>query len=266
MFSMRQLLTCALLSAAVLSTAMVAPAQAAFNGTWRADLSKAKFSEKPFTFDIRQGWFHCVTCIPAMTIRADGKDHAVTGQAVDTIRITPVDERSLRMMGKKGGRVVFNQISTLSEDGNNLTVQSTTYPGNGKKPVTVKNTLRREGALQAGTYPASGSWIAEKASGSENGLLATFKTNNGEITMTDPAGESYTARFDGRDASVKGANGWDTVSLKLVNDRTIEETDKFHGNVTSVSTMTVSADGRTMTVVATEKPDERTSTYTWTKQ
>jgi len=53
------------------------------------------------------------------------------------------------------------------------------------------------------------------------------------------AGDSYTAKLDGTDAPVKGAYGWDTVSLKLINDRTIEETDQFNGKVVAVSKMTV---------------------------
>ncbi len=58
----------------------------------------------------------------------------------------------------------------------------------------------------------------------------------------------------------------DAVSLKKINAHTIEETDKRGGTVIDVSTMTVSANGKTMTVVDNDKLTGRTSTYVATKQ
>jgi hypothetical protein len=84
--------------------------------------------------------------------------------------------------------------------------------------------------------------------------------------MSDPTGASYTAKFDGADYPVKGSYGYDAVSLKKINDHTIEETDKRGGTVTDVSTMTVSANGKTLTVVDTDKLSNRTSTYVATRQ
>ena len=45
-----------------------------------------------------------------------------------------------------------------------------------------------------------------------------------------------------------------------------EETDKRDGTVTDVSTMTISANGKTMTVVDTDKLTGRVDTFTATKQ
>jgi hypothetical protein len=83
--------------------------------------------------------------------------------------------------------------------------------------------------------------------------------------MSDPAGQTYTARFDGRDYPVTGAYGRDAVSLKKINARTIEETSKRNGTVTDVSTMTASANGKSMTVVDNDKLANRTSTITLIK-
>ena len=84
--------------------------------------------------------------------------------------------------------------------------------------------------------------------------------------MSTPTGESYTARLDGKDYPVKGAYGWDSVSLKRLDDSTIEETDKRNGKVVEVVKMTVSPDGKKMTVVAMDKLTGRTSTYVAEKQ
>jgi hypothetical protein len=45
---------------------------------------------------------------------------------------------------------------------------------------------------------------------------------------------------------------YDTVSVKVIDDRTIEETDKRNGNIVGTSKMTVSSDGNTATVESTE--------------
>jgi hypothetical protein len=266
MLSTKKYVVYALLSMAALCASTASQGQAVFNGTWRADLSKAKFSEKPSIFYTSQGWFHCETCTPPIVVQADGQDHAVTGQAVDMFNIAIVDQRTIHLVGKKGSATAFDEISTVSADGKTLTVKETVYPMNGEKSATSESTLRRVGNLPAGVHPTSGNWVAVKASASENGLLFTYKVNGNEITMTDPTGDSYTTKLDGSDAPVKGAYGWDTVSLKLINDHTIEETDKFNGKVTGMGKMTVSANGKTITSVWTEKPSERTSTVIFTRQ
>ena len=84
------------------------------------------------------------------------------------------------------------------------------------------------------------------------------------MTMTEPTGENYTAKFDGADYPVKGAYGYDAVSLKRIDDHTFEETDKRNGTVIDVSRMTVV--GKKMTVVDHDKLTGRDSTYIATKQ
>jgi hypothetical protein len=101
---------------------------------------------------------------------------------------------------------------------------------------------------------------------SQNGRTTTYKGAGDQISMSTPTGESYTARLDGKDYPVKGAYGWDSVSLKRLDDSTIEETDKRNGKVVEVVKMTVSPDGKKMTVVAMDKLTGRTSTYVAEKQ
>jgi hypothetical protein len=84
--------------------------------------------------------------------------------------------------------------------------------------------------------------------------------------MSSPTGESFTAKIDGKDYPVKGAYTFNAVSLKRVDARTLEETDKRDGTVYEVSKMTVSPDGKKMTVVSTNKLTDRTTTYTADKK
>jgi hypothetical protein len=59
-------------------------------------------------------------------------------------------------------------------------------------------------------------------------------------------------RADGRDQKITGEACYDTVSLKVVDDRTTEETDKRIGKTVGTSKMTVSSDGNSATIEWTE--------------
>jgi hypothetical protein len=56
----------------------------------------------------------------------------------------------------------------------------------------------------------------------------------------------YEVKADGTDQAVSGHPYFDTVAIKVVNDHSIEETDKKGGKVVSRSTSTVSSDGNTV--------------------
>ena len=65
----------------------------------------------------------------------------------------------------------------------------------------------------------------------------------GTATMTE-----YTANYDGKDYPMTGSQNADTVSLKRIDARTMERTDKKGDKVALTSTRVVSEDGKTMTV------------------
>lgn len=264
--SIRRFALCALVAMAALSAAAGSSPQSPFDGTWKTDLSKTKFSPKPLIFYMSGGWYHCVSCSPAADVPADGKDHAVFGQPYDSISVTIVDARMIAVAGKKGLDATFEQTRTVSPDGNTLTFKSTGHPMGGGLPVTFKTTATRSGKLPTGVHATSGNWIIEKQVGSSNALLTTYKTNGDEISMTSPTGVSYTAKFDGKDYPVRGSYGCDAVSLRKVNSNAIEETDKRDGTVTDVRTMTVSPNGKMMIAVDTSKLTGRVSTCVATKQ
>jgi hypothetical protein len=63
----------------------------------------------------------------------------------------------------------------------------------------------------------------------------------------------YTANFDGKDYPLTGSQVADTVSLKRVDARTTERTDKKGGAVAQTLRRVVSQDGKTMTVTVKGK-------------
>ncbi len=256
----------ALLFVAPWSTSPAAPAHSPFDGTWHTNLAQSKLSPKPVVFYLSQGWYHCVSCSPAFDVKADGTDQAVSGQSYDTVSVTEVDPKTISVTTKKAGKVVYEQTRSVSADGKILTVKTTSHPMNSDQPITTEVTAKLVGPAPSGVQATSGSWAIDKIKQSDNALDTTYKTNGDELTMTEPSGESYTAKLDGTDAPFKGSYSTDTVSVKKIDAHTIEETDKRGGQVIEVDKMTVSANGKTMTVVATNKLTDRTSTYIATKK
>lgn len=257
---------CALFFAAALCTSSSLSAQSPFDGTWRTLLNQTKFSPKPVAAYLSEGWYHCVSCNPSFAVKADGQDQAVTGQSYDTISVREVDPKSIQIVIKKGGATISEQTRTASADGKTMTVKSTYHPANGGPVVTTEVKATRVGIAPAAINSTSGSWRIAAVQQSENGLLVTYKTNGDEMTMTAPTGETYTAKFDGIDVPLKNTHGNYTASLKRINKNTVEETDKRDGKVTDVSTMTISPDGKKMTVVDNDKLNDRTATYYAVKQ
>ncbi len=101
---------------------------------------------------------------------------------------------------------------------------------------------------------------------SENGLTMTVKGADDGLSMTAPTGESFDAKFDGKDYPVKNDLPGTVVSLKKINDRTIEQTIKRDGKLLYVNTMAVAADGKTMTYKSEDKQTGNTFNIVATKQ
>lgn len=260
-----RLTACASLLFALVSFAALSTAQSPFDGTWRIDPGKIKFDPKPFTVYLSQGWYHCVSCQPPYDLQADGQFHPVAGQP--TVQsITVVDPHTLFSVSKKDGKTLEEDTSTVSADGKEMVIKGTNYPVNGSAPQQFSVTLKRAGNLPSGVHATSGNWVAAKLTDSENDLLTTYKTVGDEISMSDPTGDSYTAKFDGHDYPYKGGYLNYTVSLKRINSRTFEETDKRDGKVVGISKITVLPDGKTMNIVSHDPRDDRTTTAIATKK
>ena len=83
-----------------------------------------------------------------------------------------------------------------------------------------------------------------EAAGQGEKTTADFVNADGTRTTTQ-----YTANFDGKDSPLTGSQfGADMVSLKRIDARTTERTDKKGDKVVQVLTRVVSQDGKTMNV------------------
>jgi hypothetical protein len=245
----------------------VAPAQVSIDGTWKVDVDSAEFPEEPDKYLIKDGRYTCATCVPLIDIKADGTDQPVTGSKyADTVAVTIVDDHTVLYTQKKDGKVVVESTSTVGSDTTTLTDEFTSYPPDGK-PVTGKILSQQVEKGPTGSHALSGSWRMTKAAEySDSGLTITFQSTTDSLSMSMPTGESYDAKFDGKDYPVKGDLGGSVVSLKRIDQRTIEETTKRDNKVTLVSLMSLSSDGQTLNFVIDDKERGSRLTYAAKKQ
>ena len=235
---------------------VLAMAQSAFDGTWKFDMSKVQFPKKPDSYLLQNGMYECKNppCAPPFSIKADGTDQKVTGDPrFDTVNVKVIDEHNVEITYKRDGKVVFTEKDSVSADGNTLTVNWTDTGNPSGGPQSGSGTAKRVDKGPAGANMISGSWRTEKADMSAAVLTWTYKVNGNEITMTNPTGQSYTAKLDGTDAPYKGDPGTTSVSVKMHGKDTLEEIDKRDGKVIGVGMMTVAADGKTAKMVFEDK-------------
>jgi hypothetical protein len=236
---------------------------ATIDGTWKADVSSAKWEQKPDQFVLQGGKYSCQTCTPPWTVPADGALHAVTGHPYyDQISIKVVDDKTVQQATKLKGRDTGGSTMKVSADGNTLAIDFTDKTIANAPPQTGHFEESRVAPAPSGAHAVSGSWKPSKAQNiNAESLTSTFKVDADTLHWSTPSGTSYDAKLDGTDAPIKGDPAGTTVSVKKLSDNSYQETDKRDGKVVSVTTYTVGADGK-LSGVSESKLDG--SKFSWT--
>jgi len=252
----------AMLLLAVFGFVGVLWAQSPFDGAWKIKWTAPK-EAKPTITVLQNGVFECTGCKPeAIKAKADGTDQPHTGsKQADTIAVKIVNDRTVETTFKKSGKVVQTIKDTVSADGKMSTAVQTDYT-EARNQQVLKAMYTRVAAGPLGSHATSGSWQLQNV---EFGPM-TLKSSPDGLMSSSLAGESFEAKFDGKDYPVKGATPSTTVSLTKVNERTIDQTTKQDGKIMSVAHMTVSDDGKTMTIKSELKEAGTTSTVIAIKQ
>jgi len=258
-----------LLAFGVLFVPALLSAQSVLDGTWKLDVNKVDFPKKPDVFLLQNGMYSCKTCTPPYEVKADGTDQAVSGHPYyDTIAIKVVNDHSIEETDKKNGKVVGTSTTTASPDGKTVMFTFTDSSNtNGGPPVTGKGEAVLVAKGPTGSNAISGSWRTTKIEGlSDNAIEWTYKVSGDMLAMTNPTGQSYTAKLDGTEAPMKGDPGVTSVQVKMIGKDTLEETDKRNDKVVSVFKLTVASDGKSAKAVAEDKLANRTTEFAVEKQ
>ena len=260
------------LFALLLLPILACAAQSPFDGTWKVYPQQSTSSgnrTRRLHMGITERHLSCSAC-PDMAgpiqIKADGTDQPVQGRrAFDTLAIEIVDDKTIRATEKRDGKIVESVKNTLSAADKTLTRNTTSYLEGSKQPFTETTTLTRVAASPAGSHAISGSWQLQLPPVAPMQYTVTYKSSPDGLTMTTISGQSFDAKFDGKDYPIKGTAGR-TVSLTRMSDISIDKTDKLDGMIVEVNHMTVSADGTTLTIKLENEAQGTTITLIGTKQ
>jgi hypothetical protein len=220
-------------------------AQSAFDGTWRPDPQRPSHQE-PESVLLARGQYECASCKPPYKVQADGKDHPIAGNPYyDTLKIAIIDDHTITKTAKKNGKAGMETKVTVAADGAGKTEVQTL---NDVAPVPIELTAKyqRTGAAAPGSHRVSGGWQMIEFDVSNHAEDTLFEVSDGALSMSDKMGRSFTAKFDGTPAPYEGSEEFNGVSLKLIDERTIEESDLHDGKVVKISRWALSPDGQTI--------------------
>jgi hypothetical protein len=231
--------------AGLLLVPMLCSAQSAFDGTWRPDPERPSHPKTEIALLVN-GQYECPSCSPPYAAKADGHDQPLQGNPYfDTISIAIVDDHTIAKTGKKDGKALADTKVTVSADGATKT-EVQTIIGMAPVPVELTSKFSRVSTGKPGSHLVSGGWQMTEMDVSNHVEDTSFKVSGGALAMIDRMGRSFTARLDGTPAPYKGSDEFNGVSLKLIDERTIEESDLSDGKVVKISRWVLSPDGQTL--------------------
>ena len=180
------------------------------------------------------------------TANRNGHDSPAPGNlGFNQIDLHRIDKRHSEVTEKKDGTVVATVREQLSKDGKELTATTATVGHPDRMTVWM-----RTGGAKVATDPFVGEWTQDfSKTRLRQGLVLKIEADgSGEVRFLGDF--SYTARFDGKQYDLKNSRN-DTVTLELVDPRTVDAIYQRDGQVTQKDRWLVSADGQQMTLSTT---------------
>jgi hypothetical protein len=233
------------LAAAILAAAST-PALAhasAFDGTWKLDVAKSKFTGDTVTYaKTATGYSYSNGATVSYAFAADGKDYPTIPSR--TVAWTKNADGSWEIVTKANGKVVTKTHRSLSADGKTKMVAYTEYRPDG--------TTAHESDVYTrvtGTSGLAGKWRDTKANVASDSI--TIKTSSGGHFEIDTPSlkETITGATDGVAVAVKAPNAppGAMAAYKAAGPGKWTYNISLGGKVYVSGTMSVSADGKTLT-------------------
>src|SRR4051812_26332628 len=156
------------------------------DGTWKGDVDSVKFEQKPDEYLLQNGKFDCKSCIPPVTIAADGAYHPVTNHAYyDEESIKVVDDKTVQQSTRLKGRETGHATMTVGADGKTLTINWTDTSVANAKANTGSFVENRVASGPAGSHALSGSWTPAKiAAVNQEAITLTLKADADMLHMS----------------------------------------------------------------------------------
>jgi hypothetical protein len=152
----------------------------------------------------------------------------------------------------------------VSTDGKTLTGKFQDYSGSQMGTGTFTET--RRAPAPPGSHRASGSWQPNSLQDvNEAARTFAYQMTNDQFSM-HWNGQSYNAKFDGKQYPVQNDPGNTMVKVKKLNDHTVDETDSRQGKVTDEIHLAAATDGKSIEVTDNDVIHHQITTFTLDKQ
>ena len=174
------------------------------------------------------------------TIVADGTDQP--GRYGGTTLSVKPDGPDWIVTRKKDGRLLLRATWKLSQDGNTLTDLYREFDSNGSTTTSVDYIYQRNG----GGSGFAADWQSDKATMNSPFILQVKEYEGDGLSLTDPVEhDTKNMKLDGNDYP-QGPRT--SSSLRQVDERTLEMTEKGNGKVYATREIKVSLDGKSLTM------------------
>ena len=212
-----------------------------FVGKWKLDVSRSTIVDQmavdvvgpnKYTFRFEGG--------PPETVLADGTDQP--GLPGTTLSVKADDSRTLKVVRRQGGRIVVSAIWKISEDGRILRDAFTGIQPGGRAATTYyvyKRMSRTSGFV--GNWESTTQPVGLK-------FELQIQPYGGEGLSFVRQGSVKSITFDGQDHPVASATEGATASGRRRSERALEFTDKNAGKFVDTQALTLSPDGKTLTI------------------
>ena len=233
-----------LLLVACLGTGALWAANDPFVGEWKLNPARSKLTDQmkvesvganKYVFDFGGG---------SETIVVDGTDQP--GNFGSTLSVTVEGPGTWKVIRKKDGRMLITATWKLSKDGDTLTDDFTGIEPNGST-FNLNYVYKRT----AGSSGFAGTWESTSESVNSVFVLQVRPYEGDGLSFIDPSEEeTKNVKFDGKDYPNLGPNvvPGSASSVRRVNERTLEMTDKIHGKVMDAQQIELSSDLKTLTM------------------
>ena len=233
-----------LLLVACLGTGALWAANDPFVGEWKLNPARSKLTDQmkvesvganKYVFDFGGG---------SETIVVDGTDQP--GNFGSTLSVTVEGPDTWKVIRKKDGRMLITATWKLSKDGNTLTDDFTGIEPNGST-FNLNYVYKRT----AGSSGFAGTWESTSETVNSVFVLQVRPYEGDGLSFIDPSEEeTKNVKFDGKDYPNLGPNvvPGSASSVRRVNERTLEMTDKIDGKVMDAQQIELSSDLKTLTM------------------
>lgn len=243
-------------------------ANSAFDGTWQGDMKTISLTAKPYELRLMGGIYHCGLCKPEFEVKADGAFHAVKGHDYfDEESVKVINAQSIMITDRKAGKVTSIGTFTVSPDDQFLHYEFTDLTSANGKKVTGSGKDSRVKKGPAGSHAISGLWQANPVDKmSPDALRFTVKVMGNHLHYAAATGENYDVVFGGPPVNIKGDLAKTQVTATKTADNSITLTLQRQGKVVAVNSLTMAADGKSLTSIYEDKIDDIVFKHTAHKQ